>query len=262
VKTNKITIFSILLPLIVVAVFFYVQGSNSAKAKIEPIKQKSVAIAPIDDTKWFKMAFQNADKALQDELKKTPLNTDASSNSKSDYIEVYQMAILYKDYVIAGFAKEKLAQLDQTDSSYLQAGNLFMEQSTLTEDQEYQIYLLSKAKQLYQESVKINPNSIIANNSLAVAIIQLGQDPPMVGIGYIKKSLEIDSNDFGTNYLYGQMLLMSTQYEKAIKVYNKLVNLQPSNAGLYFTLSDIYGKTGDKELSKVYLEKAKTLNNK
>ena len=244
------------------AVFFYAKGRNISTAKIKPITIQKTKAPPIDDTKWYKQAFQNATKELKSLLKQTPLNIAAEQNKATSYNTIYTTAVSNKDFLIAGFAKEKLAQLEENDSNYIDAGNLFMEKSTTTDDEEYKIYLLSKSKQLYSKAVKINPNSIIANNSLAVSIIQLGQDPPMVGIGYIKKSLQIDSNDFGTNYLYGQMLLMSTQYEKAIKVYNKLVNLQPSNSGLYFTLSDIYGKTGDKEKSKEYLEKAKTLNNK
>lgn len=262
-KTNKVTIFSIILPLLLVAVFFYFKGRNTDIAKIDPIKaRQNTAAAPIDDGKWYKLAFQNAEKEVKDKLKQIPLNVEVSQLYADEYQAIYDKAMEYKDFIIAGFAKEKIAELDQTDTSYLQAGNLFMEQSTLTEDAEFQLYLLAKSKQLYLKAVNLNPKSIIANNSLAVSIIQLGQDPPMLGISYLKKSLEIDSNDFGTNYLYGQLLVMSTQYEKAIKVYNKLVNLQPSNVGLYFTLSEIYGKIGNSAKSKEYLERAKTLNNK
>ena len=55
-------------------------------------------------------------------------------------------------------------------------------------------------------------------------------------------------------------LLMSGQNEKAIKVYNKLVNLQPSNAEFLFKLSDIYGQLGNTQKAKEFLDKAKNLN--
>ena len=162
---------------------------------------------------------------------------------------------------MAGFASEKLADLLPSDSAYLNTGDLFIRQISEEILPEQKRYILAKSKQLFKKAVEINPNNILANNKLAVTIIELGEDPPMVGIGYLKKSLSIDSNDLNTNYLYAELLTMSGQNEKAIKVYNKLVNLQPSNPELYFRLSELYGLTENADKAKEYLEQAKKINN-
>ncbi len=255
----------IILLLLAVSILFYNKGSLSAIAEIGSTENSQISQpqAKLDDAKWYKMAYENADKDLQDLLQKNPLNIPAEANEKEALKNIYKKAIEKQQYWVAGFANEKIADIDKSDSAFINAGTLFMETSTTIQDNDEQkTFLIAKAKQLFQKAVKINPENISANNSLAISIIQLGQDPPMMGIGYLKKSLQIDSNDINTNYLYAQLLILSEQKEKAIEVYNKLVNLQPQNAEHYFQLSKLYAETKNVKLAKEYLDKAKSLTKK
>jgi len=246
-----------------VAVFFYLKGRNTDTAYVEDKKPGHATpkkSAPIDDSRWYKQSYQNANSDLQALVQATPLNVSASPEKYPSYQEIVTQAFKANNSLLAGFASQKLAELKPSDSSYLKAGDCFMRGLGEGQDAEKSHFLLAKGKQLYKKATEQNPDNILANNKLAVAIIQLNEDPPMVGIGYLKKSLSIDSNDLSTNILYGELLIMSGQNKKAIKVYNKLVNLQPSNAEFYFKLSDLYGQLGNSDKAKEFLEKAKKHN--
>lgn|GEM_PF-3145405 len=254
----------ILMPIVAIGTWFFIKGYKTATdtiTTVPPTMEGQMRPATVlDDAKWYKMAYQNSSANIKALLEKTPLNQDADMNNLVDYKNILNQANSENNLWVFCFAQEKIAEATKTDSAYMFAGNAFIEFSTTVRDNTMQAeYLLAKSKQLYQKAVAINPNNIMTNNSLAIAIIQLGQDPPMVGIGYIKKSLQLDSNDLSTNYIYAQMLKLSGQNEKAILVYNKLVFLQPSNAEHYFSLSELYGKTGEQAKAKEFLEKAKSL---
>ncbi len=257
------TVLLLLIPIVGISTFFYFKGHLSATDTISnelPAMSNQQAPMVLDDSKWYKLGFEQSNDELKTLLKNTPINVKASKEQINNYKLIEETAFKSNNFWIAAFAKEKIADALLTDTSYLESGGLFIELSTTKQDNDEQrSYLLAKAKQQYQKAVKINPDNIMANNSLAVSIIQLGQDPPMLGIGYIKKSLQLDSNDLNTNYIYANMLLISKQYEKAIVVYNKLVNLQPDNAEHYFQLSKIYADLNDPTKSKEFLEKAKSL---
>ncbi len=261
-KANKTKISIIILSLFLVAVFFYLKGRNTDTATIlprtEPIGHSKAK--PLDETKWYRVAYQEANDSLKTLIQNSPIRAEANPANKTAYQSILAKALSTDNFVIAGFAQEKIAELNRTDTNYMIAADLFILETEKGEDPDKSRFALAKAKQLYLKATELNPNNILANNKLAVSIIQLNEDPPMVGIGYIKKSLSIDSNDLSTNLLYGQLLLMSGQNEKAIKVYNKLVNLQPSNAEFLFKLSDIYGQLGNTEKAKEFLDKAKNLN--
>ena len=259
---SKIKTSLILLSLAIVAVFFYVHGSNSNTATVEPVKNKPrhKESRPINDARWYKESYQNVNSELKALLQATPLDAPASVEKEDAYEQILTKAIAANKGLLAGFARQKLAELNPSDTAYLQAGDFFIRQLNEEADQEKAHFLLAKSKELYKKATEQNPDNILANNKLAVSIIQLNEDPPMVGIGYLKKSLSIDSNNLSTNILYGELLIMSGQHEKAIKVYNKLVNLQPSNAEFLFKLSDIHGQLGNANEAKEYLEKAKKLN--
>jgi len=264
VNKKTSTALLILIPLIALGTWLFIKGYNTETDTIlieSPSMEGTGRPAVVlDDAKWYKMAYQNTSPTIKNLLEKTPLNQDVESGKIADYSKIANQANQENDLWIYCFAQEKVAEATNTDSAYIAAGNAFIEFSTTLRDNKTQAeYLLAKSKQLYQKAVTLNPENIMANNSLAIAIIQLGQDPPMVGIGYLKKSLQIDSNDLSTNYIYAQMLKLSGQNEKAILVYNKLVFLQPSNAEHYFSLSELYGKTGEEAKAKEFLEKAKSL---
>lgn len=261
-QANKTKILIILLSLSIVAVFFYVKGRNTDTATILP-PAKNIGhkqARPLDETKWYRVAYQEANDSLKSIIQSNPLRTNANPAHKPAYKSIITKSLATNNFILAGFAQEKLAELDPNDTAFMLAADLFILETDVGQDAEKTRFALAKAKQLYLKATEQNSKNILANNKLAISIIQLNEDPPMVGIGYIKKSLKIDSNDLSTNILYGQLLLMSGQNEKAIKVYNKLVNLQPSNAEFLFKLSDIHGQLGNTTKAKEYLEKAKNLN--
>lgn len=252
----------ILVGLLAIGTYLFFKGRNTATANISQTKQPIAKSKSLDHTLWYKKAFQQSEESIKNLLQKTPLISNPQQELKDEYLEIGKEAFKARNTLVSAMAFRILANLDKTDTSFLYAGNIFMENGQKKDiSQEERQYSLGSAIEMYKKSLEINPNSIVANNSIAVAIIQEGQSPPMLGISYLKKSLTLDSNNISSNYLYAQMLTMSTQYEKAIKIYNKLINLQPSNAELYFSLSEIYGKMGNAQKAKEALNRAKTLNN-
>lgn len=264
-NSKRILIVAILILLSTLGIYLYLKGRNTAMGTVQAPKQ-SAQNPPVqrnlDHGQWYKVAYQNSSENIQELLQDNPLNGLIESQQIPEIKKLALLAYQEENTFISAMAYRAIGIKNNNDSLYLLSGNVFMEHAQ-TEGlvQDEVMYSLGSAIEMYEKSLKINPNNIPANNSLAVALIQEGLTPPMMGISYIKKSLAIDSNDISTNYLYAQMLTMSSQFEKAINIYNKLINLQPSNASLYFSISEIYGKLGNTKQAKEYLEKAKSLNN-
>jgi tetratricopeptide (TPR) repeat protein len=263
VTKSRVFAATILSLLLIIGLVFFFKGVNLSEGVVltDTAKIQKQVKKELNHSLWYKEAYQRSETKIKALLQKTSLIDEPKIEKLEAYKEIGEKAYLSKNTLISALAYKNRAELSNKDSSFLYAGNLFMEHAQSQEiTAEERSYTMGSAIEMYKQSISINAKNITALNSLAVAIIQEGQSPPMLGISYLKKSLEIDSNNISTNYLYAQLLSMSTQYEKAIKIYNKLINLQPSNAEYYFSLSEIYGKIGDTQNAKELLNKAKSLN--
>jgi tetratricopeptide (TPR) repeat protein len=157
-----------------------------------------------------------------------------------------------------GLAMAAKAAIVKSDSLYVVAGeHIFNSLDSISEENEAK-YLFSKAREVFQKALEINPSNLSANNNLALVYIDMDQDV-MKGVSTLKKTLELDSNNIDAIRYLGYLSIKSQQYDLAIKRFKKLISLQPSNPDSYFQLSEIYMRMGDTEKGKQYLEVGKNL---
>ena len=113
------------------------------------------------------------------------------------------------------------------------------------------IYLISSRPQESadnHESPQATPElSLDAKVEKAVEIIQTGSGSPMEAIGLLREVIQVDSNHVNDNYWLGEFSIMSGQYEKAIKRFNKLLRLEPDNKEFCIKLAHVYEAAGQPE---------------
>lgn len=91
----------------------------------------------------------------------------------------------------------------------------------------------------------------------AVAIIQGGEQPPMVAIQMLREVIEADSNHIKANYWLGEFSMMSGQIDKAIPRFAKILRLEPNNVDVCIKLARAYDANGQTQMGVSVLQEFK-----
>lgn len=152
----------------------------------------------------------------------------------------------------------KLAQADPSEMTWYMAGSKFYNAANFSSDSLMTVDAIGKAKQAFEKVLALNPGNLEAKNALAVCIIQ-GENDVMKGVGMLKEVIAKDSNNVQATFTLGMLSMQSSQFDKAVERFEKLVKLQPFNPEYYFYLGEAYAKKGEmKKAIKTY-ETCKTL---
>ena len=74
-------------------------------------------------------------------------------------------------------------------------------------------------------------------------------------IKYIKKSIKLKGPDELNQSFLAEVLLQSNQYEKAIKLFEKVLNINEKNINALFNLGKIYSEIGKFKIAEKYYNK-------
>ncbi|MEP6846150.1 MAG: tetratricopeptide repeat protein [Panacibacter sp.] len=179
-------------------------------------------------------------------------NSVVRGNVKEQQTGVYkQMAQYWEDSLqrpeIGAYYFGEAAKLENSEKNLNFAARLMLNMMMAGSNPDEVTWLATNAKDLYEQSLKINP----ANDSIK---IELGacylfgniSAMPMEGILKIKEVAERDTTNMYAQLMLGLGSIRSQQYDKAVERLEKVVKYEPYNIQALFNLAETYERKGDK----------------
>jgi len=181
-----------------------------------------------------------------------------------------QLADFWKDSVKDGFLPYayyigETAKLENSEKELTFAAQLFLENLRGQDDAGVKNWMANNAKELFEKSLKLNPNNDSSKIGLgACYIFGSSANTPQEVMQGIQQILEVAQRD--SNNMYAQFMLglggeVSGQFDKAIERLSKVVQHQPNNIEAILTLADINEKKGNKREAIKWYENARGLIN-
>lgn len=180
-------------------------------------------------------------------------NSISRGNVKDQQIHVYhQLASFWSDTanVFEPYAwyEAEAARLVNSEKSLTFAAHLFLDNLQNDPVAERKEWKALQAKDLFERSLKINPDNDSSKVGLGACYMFGGiSETPMQGILKVREVAEKDSTNIYAQMMLAQGSLMSGQYDKAIGRLQTVTRLQPDNVDAVFMLADLYERTGDKQ---------------
>ncbi len=179
-------------------------------------------------------------------------NSISRGDVKSQQLAIYhQLAHFWGDsggiFEPYAWYEAEAARLENSEKTLNFAARLFLDNLQSDETVERRKWKALQAKDLFERSLKINPQ----NDS---SIIGLGacylfgniSETPMEGILKIREVVEKDSSNAYAQLMLAKGSLISGQYDKAISRLQTVNRLEPGNVEAILMLADIYERTADK----------------
>ncbi|HEY6064444.1 MAG TPA: tetratricopeptide repeat protein [Chitinophagaceae bacterium] len=194
------------------------------------------------------------------------LNTLEHSISRGDVkdqqLHVYhQLARFWSDsaHIFEPFAwyEAEAARLENSGKSLTFAAHLFLDNLQSDEVVQRRQWKALQAKDLFERSLKINPDDDSAKVGLGACFL-FGNisATPMEGILKIREVVQKDSTNIYAQMMLIQGSLISGQYDKAINRLQMVNRLAPANVEAIVLLADMYDRTGDKASAVVWYRKS------
>lgn len=180
-------------------------------------------------------------------------NSISRGDVKDQQVHVYhQLARFWADsvHIFEPYAwyMAEAARLENSEKNLTFAARLFLDNLQNDESVPRKQWKAMQAKDLFERSLKINPDNDSAKVGLGACYL-FGNisEAPMEGIAKILQVVEKDSTN-----LYAQMTLvkgalLSGQYDKAISRLETIHRIDPKDIDAILLLAEVYERMGDKK---------------
>ena len=149
------------------------------------------------------------------------------------------------------------ARLENSEKSLTFAAHLFLENLRLESNPELKNWKSLQAKELFERSLKINPQNDSSRIGLGACYIFGNISPtPMAGISKILEVVKEDSSNIYALMMLGHGSVISGQYDKAIGRFETVLRLDPLNLEAILLLAEVYERKGDKIRAIEWYEKS------
>lgn len=194
------------------------------------------------------------------------LNTLEHSISRGDVkdqqLHVYhQLARFWADsaHVFEPYAwyTAEAARLENSEKNLTFAAHLFLENLQNDEVEQRRQWKALQAKDLFERSLKINPDNDSAKVGLGACYL-FGNisSTPMEGILKIREVAEKDSTDVYAQLMLAKGAMISGQYDKAIARLETVNRLKPADMDAILLLAEVYERTGDKKNAAAWYQRS------
>lgn len=156
-------------------------------------------------------------------------------------------------YYPYAFYTAEAARLENSPKSLSFAARLFLDALSGEEAHQLKHWEAEQAQDLFNRSLKLNPDNDSAKVGLGATILYGGLDMPMKGIGMIREVAEKNPSDAYAQLTLAEASLMSGQLDKAVERLQNVLRLQPNNLQANLLLADTYERMNKpKEAAAVY----------
>ena len=189
-------------------------------------------------------------------------NSISRGDVKNQQIKVYhQLSHFWGDtmryFPPYAWYEAEAARLENSEKTLTFAAHLFLENLQQEQNPGIMKWEALQAKDLFERSLKINPDNDSAKIGLGAAYI-FGNisSNPMEGISKIREVVEKDSTNIYAHLTLVKGSLLSGQTDKAIERLQTVHRLQPENIEAILMLAEVYERKGDKITAANWYEKS------
>ena len=260
---KKPQLFAIIISLSLIAVLFYF-GKNSPS-------RKNSETSPINP-QFSEVSIDTILHHAKEQLKPAQVNwlgaleqSVIRGDVRGQKLDVYhQLAHFWRDsakiFEPYAWYEAEAARLEYSEKSLTFAAHLFLDNLKGDNDPQLKKWKALQAKDLFERSLKINPQNDSSLVGLGACYIFGGiSETPMEGILKVRQVAEKDSTNIFAQMVLGQGSAISGQYDKAIDRFERVIRLQPSNIEAILMLADVYERKTDKSSAVLWYKKAVTL---
>ncbi len=191
--------------------------------------------------------------------------TAGNASGDQQKIHVYhQISQFWRDtakiFIPFAWYTAESARLENSEKNLNFAGHLFLNNLQNIENADVAKWMALQAKDLFERSLKINPNNDSAKVGLGSTYLFGGiSTAPMEGIAKIREVVDKDSTNLYAQMTLAMGSLMSGQTDKAKERLETIMRIDPQNIQAILLLADIYEKQGKKPEAIQYYQKALSL---
>ena len=179
-------------------------------------------------------------------------NSVTRGDVKEQQLKVYhQLSHFWADSIRIfepyAWYEAEAARLENSEKNLTFAARLFLENLQNDETVRRRTWKALQAKDLFERSLKINPDNDSAKVGLGACYL-FGNisSAPMEGIAKIREVVEKDSTNIYAQMTLAKGALVSGQYDKAISRLQTVIRLDPANVETILLLADLNERTGNK----------------
>ena len=234
---------------------FLAPKTHTGKLEAKVNQKETMEVASLET--FMKMATKSLkpeEKTAYDAL----VNTAKNSKVDTAFVPVVQFWDKQKRPDFAAYFVEQIAERSQTSLAYNKAGDRYYYAVRFTKDNNEIPALYQSAMRCYQKAVDKDAKNVDAKIQLAACIVEEGKDP-MKGIGLLREVEKTDSNNVKLQLTFAFFSVKSQQWDRAIKRFNKVLEIDPLYIEAYLHLADAYEQQGQKEKTIEMLEKYASL---
>lgn len=158
---------------------------------------------------------------------------------------------------IASFYFEQKVNTINKAVEWFKAGDRYYYSVRFIKDPEELPILYTSAMRCYDKGLKLEPNNTDAKIMLASCLVE-GSADPMKGISMLREIEKTDSNNVTLQLNFAFFSVRSQQWDRAIKRFEKVIQIDSTYIEAYLHLADAYEQMGQKNKTIEVLEKYKS----
>jgi len=211
---------------------------------------------------FYKKDLAPAQQLRVNSLEKSLAAPQAAGTATEQQLHVYhQLARFWADsarqFIPFIWYTGEAARLENSEKSLTFAAHLLVNNLRRQDNEQVRQWEALQAKDLFERSLKINPDNDSSHIGLGATILFGGiSDQPMTGLSMITDVVKRDSTNVYAQMTLAEGSLLSNQVPKAISRLETVNRLQPDNLEAILMLADIYERTGDKKNATVWYGKS------
>lgn len=234
--------------LLFVLLFIAPKIVSSEKEQSEKMPATEASNLNIDAT--IDVYVNQAEKSLDSEAKKSMDKLRLAKNN--DSVALFWDKLKRPD--IASYYMEEKAKQNNTADSWFKAGNRYYYAVQFCQDQTEVPVLYTSAMRCFTKGLKLEPNDLDAKIMLASCYVE-GSGSPMEGVSKLREIEKTDSNNVKLQLTFAFFSLKSNQMDKAIRRFNKVLQIDSTYIEAYLHLADAYERQGETDKTIAVLEK-------
>ncbi len=155
------------------------------------------------------------------------------------------------------YFEKKVGNIIRPMMDWFKAGDRYYYAVRFIKDPEEVPLLYKSAIRCYTKGLKLEPNNTDAKIMLASCLVE-GSPDPMKGITMLREIEKTDSNNITLQLNFAFFSVRSQQWDKAIKRFEKVIQIDSTYIEAYLHLADAYEQSGQKNKTIEVLEKYKS----
>ncbi len=243
--------------LLITAVVLFVLLFLAPKTHTGDLKAKGSEFKLAETVASIETFITMATKSLKPEEKSTYdalLASAKSSKVDTAYVSVVEFWDKQKRPDFASYFVEQIAERKQTSLAYVKAGDRYYYSVRFIKDNNEIPALYQSAIRCYEKAIEKDAKNVDAKIQLAACFVEDAKDP-MKGIGLLREVEKTDSNNVKLQLTFAFFSVKSQQWDKAIKRFNKVLEIDPLYIEAYLHLADAYEQQGQTNKTIEMLEK-------